>query len=142
LRFCRIFERDFAAPALQHIRKKVYFMQKILTLLAFLCLTLPALNAQTARRVEVLFSNTHTQSDLMNIQAELGAQKIKLDYTRTAFDASGHLVEIAFTVEFPDGVKGSAETSHVPSADEPKFGFMHDPRPGAKGAVQAGELTE
>lgn len=117
-------------------------MQKILVLLAFVCLALPALNAQTARRMEVLFSNSHTNSDLMNIKAELGAQKIALDYTHLAFDASGHLTEIAFTVAFPDGVKGSAETKHVPAPDEPKFGFYHDGRPGAKSVFGAGDLKE
>ena len=117
-------------------------MQKILLLLAFVCLALPALNAQTARRVEAYFSNTHTQSDLMNIKAELGAQKILLDYTHTAFDADGRLTELAFTVDCQDGFKGNASTKHVPSAGEPKFGFFRDPRPGAVTAFQAGEVKE
>lgn len=117
-------------------------MQKILLLLAFVCLALPALNAQSARRMEVLFSNTHTKTDLMNIKAELGAQKILLEYTHTAFDANGRLTEIAFTVDFRDGFKGSASTDKVPAADEGKFGFFRDTRAGAKTPFGTGAITE
>jgi len=115
-------------------------MQKILLLFAFVCLALPALNAQSARRVEVLFYNSHTKTDLANIKAELGAQKILLDYTHTAFDADGRLTEIAFTVDFQDGFKGAAETKQLPGAGEPKFGFYRDPRAGAASPFGTGEI--
>lgn len=117
-------------------------MQKILLLLAFVCLTLPALNAQSARRVEVLFSNTHTKTDLMNIKAELGAQKILLEYTHTAFDADGRLTGIAFSVDFQDGFKGSASTDKVPAAGEGKFGFFRDTRASARTPFGTGIITE
>lgn len=115
-------------------------MQKILLLLAFVCLALPALNAQSTRRVEVLFSNSHTKTDLANIKAELGAQKILIDYTHTAFDADGRLTEIAFTVDCQDGFKGAAETKQVPAAGEGKFGFYRDRRADAKTPFGAGEI--
>ena len=117
-------------------------MQKILMLLAFACLMAPALNAQKARRVEVFFYNSHTLSDLQNIRAELAAQKILLEYTHTAFDADGHLTEIGFTVDFQDGYTGSAKTTRVPGAGEPKFGFYRDPRPGAVSPFGTGEIKE
>lgn len=115
-------------------------MQKILLLLAFVCLALPALNAQSARRVEVLFYNSHTKSDLMNIKAELGAQKIAIDYTHLVFDNDGRLKEIEFTVDCQDGFKGSAKTTEVPGAGEGKFGFYRDPRQGVASPFGAGEI--
>ena len=116
-------------------------MQKILLLLAFVCLALPALNAQkTARRVEVFFTHAHTKSDLMNIQGELKAQKIVVDYTHMAFDEDGHLTELNFSVECPDGTKGSAGTTDVP--EDTVFGFYWDPRPGAEKLFAAGDIVE
>lgn len=111
-------------------------------LLAFVALSLPALNAQTTRRVEAFFTNTHTKTDLMNIKTELGAQKIILDYTHMAFDANGHLTELSFTVDCQDGFKGSASTKQVPAAGEARFGFFRDPRPGAASPFAAGEMKE
>lgn len=99
-------------------------MQKILLLLAFVCLALPALHAQQARRTEVYFTHGHTKADLMSIKAELGAQKILIDYTHMAFDADGHLTELAFTVDCQDGYKGSAKSDSIP--DDTKFGFYRD----------------
>lgn len=117
-------------------------MQKILLLLAFVGLVLPALHAQRTRRVEAYFTNTHTETDLMNIKAELGAQKIILNYTHTAFDANGHLTELSFSVDCQDGFSGTASTKQVPSAGEARFGFFRDPRPGAITPFQTGEIKE
>ncbi|MBK6932138.1 MAG: hypothetical protein IPH12_15230 [Saprospirales bacterium] len=115
-------------------------MQKILVLFAFVCLTLPALTAQNTRRVEVFFMNVHTKTDLMNIQAELGAQKITLEYTHMKFDADGHLQELGFTVDCQDGFKGSAKTDQAP-ADQ-SFGFYRDYRPGAAQPFGAGAVSK
>lgn len=101
-------------------------MQKILLLLAFVCLALPALNAQKARRVEVFFQHSHTLTDLNNIKAELGAQKILVDYTHMEFDDEGHLKALKFTVDCQDGYNGSASTDEVPS--DLTFGFIRDYR--------------
>ncbi len=102
-------------------------MQKILLLIAFVCLALPALHAQQqGRRVEVFFTHGHTQADLMNIKAELKAQKILIDYNHMVFDADGHLTELEFTVDCQDGYRGSAKTDSVP--DDTKFGFYRDKR--------------
>ena len=115
-------------------------MQKILLLLAFVCLALPTLDAQTARRVEVFFQHAHSQQDLMNIKAELGAQKILLEYTHMKFDDSGHLVELDFTVDCQDGFKGSAKSLAVPS--DFSFGFVRDYRDSSTIPFQIGEVSK
>lgn len=104
-------------------------MQKFLLLFAFICLSLPALQAQQSRRIEVFFTHGHTKSDLMNIQAELKAQKILLEYNHMAFDAEGHLTELEFTVDCQDGYKGTAKSTSIP--DDTQFGFYRDKRSGA-----------
>jgi len=115
-------------------------MQKILFFLAFVCLALPALNAQNARKVEVFFQHSHTLQDLANIKAELGAQKILINYTHTKFDDAGHLLELAFTVDCQDGFEGAAHTMDVP--DTLTFGFFRDYRPGAKVAFATGTFSQ
>lgn len=115
-------------------------MQKILVLLAFICFTLPTLSAQSARRVEVYFTHFHTKTDLMNIKAELKAQKILVDYTEMAFDNDGHLTELSFTVDCQDGFKGSAYTTEVP--EDNTFGFIRDPRPNAETPLKVGALMK
>ncbi|MCC6463077.1 MAG: hypothetical protein IT260_21585 [Saprospiraceae bacterium] len=115
-------------------------MQKILLLLTFVCLALPALNAQNTRRTEVFFTQYHTQTDLMNIKGELKAQKILLEYTHMAFDAQGHLTELSFTVDCQDGFKGSGSSTKIP--EDTRFGFVRDRRPGAKSPFTSGEILE
>jgi hypothetical protein len=115
-------------------------MQKILTLFAFVLLALPALNAQNARKVEVFFQHSHSKSDLMNIKAELGAQKILLDYTHMAFDEEGHLTELSFSVDCQDGFKGTAESTDIP--DDFSFGFIRDYRPGVAMAFALGDISK
>ncbi len=115
-------------------------MQKILLLLAFAGLALPALNAQNVRRVEVFFTHGHTKSDLMNIKEELKAQDFTVEYTHMEFDDEGHLTALRFTVTCPDGTEGSAGMAPVP--EETVFGFYYDPRPGAVERFRAGEIKE
>ncbi|MBL7775685.1 MAG: hypothetical protein JNK89_06755 [Saprospiraceae bacterium] len=115
-------------------------MQKILALFAFVLLALPALNAQSARKVEVFFQHSHTKTDLMNIKAELAAQKILLDYTQMVFDAEGHLVELEFSVDCQDGFKGTAASSNVP--DDFSFGFIRDYRQGVEVAFALGKVSK
>ena len=114
-------------------------MQKIFALLAFVLLAMPALTAQNARKVEVFFQHAHSKSDLMNIQAELGAQKILLDYTHMAFDEEGHLTELSFSVDCQDGFKGKAASTVIP--DDFSFGFIRDYRPGVAVAFQLGDVV-
>ncbi len=114
-------------------------MQKILLLLAFVCLALPALQAQKARRVEVFFTHAHSQSDLMNIKAELGAQKILLDYNKMEFDADGHLTVLEFTVDCQDGFKGSAKSADI--TDAQTFGFYRDYRAGVAQPFGVGSIS-
>lgn len=113
-------------------------MQKILFLLAFICLALPALHAQHARKVEVFFQHGHTLQDLKNIKAELGAQKILVDYVSMEFDDAGHLKALEFTVDCQDGFKGSAKSADVP--DDLTFGFVRDYRTDAATPFSVGNV--
>ncbi|TNE66017.1 MAG: hypothetical protein EP344_02665 [Bacteroidetes bacterium] len=115
-------------------------MQRILVLLAFVCLALPALQAQNARRVTVYFQHSHSQQDLMNIKAELGAQGIVLDYTHMKFDDHGHLAELEFSVDCQDGFKGSAKSMDVPA--DMTFGFIRDYGTNVTMPFAVGDLSE
>jgi hypothetical protein len=115
-------------------------MQKILALFAFVLLALPVLNAQNTRKVEVFFQHSHSKTDLMNIKAELRAQKILIDYTHMAFDDNGHLTELEFSVDCQDGFKGTASSTDIPG--DFSFGFIRDFRPGATTAFSLGDISK
>ena len=116
-------------------------MKKAMLFIALGILTSPLLRAQTSR-VEAYFTNTQTKSDLMNIKAELAAQKVRIEYTHYAFDVDGHLSELAISVECQDSFKGSASTKKVPAAGEPRFGFYWDQRPSAVSPFDIGTMKE
>jgi hypothetical protein len=115
-------------------------MQKLLFLLAFVCLGFTSLHAQRVPKVEVFFQQYHTKDILMNIQAEMAAMDIILEYTHMAFDAEGRLKELKFTVDCKDGFKGSAATDNIPK--DQSFGFVRDYRQDAQYAFEVGSLVQ
>ncbi|MBK9336684.1 MAG: hypothetical protein IPM98_08835 [Lewinellaceae bacterium] len=115
-------------------------MQKLLFLLAFICLSLTTLSAQRVPKIETYFVHNHTKTDLMNIREELSSMNITLEYTHIAFDADGRLTELAFEVDCKDGFKGSAKSDAVPS--DLSFGFVRDYRKDATSAFSVGNLKE
>ncbi|MFN0013883.1 MAG: hypothetical protein ACKVU2_04990 [Saprospiraceae bacterium] len=115
-------------------------MQKLLFLLAFVCLSAASISAQNATKVEVYFQQYHTKDMLMNIKAEMASMNVALEYTHMAFDNTGHLTELSFNVDFKDGFKGEASSVSIPKGAV--FGFVRDYRKGAEVAFQAGNLLE
>jgi len=115
-------------------------MQKLLFLLAFVCLSLPTLTAQRVPKVEAFFQQYHTKDILMNIKGEMAAMNVVLEYTHMAFDAEGHLTELKFTVDCQDGFKGAGESMNVPK--DQSFGFVRDYRKSAKTPFMVGSLVQ
>ncbi|MEQ1745790.1 MAG: hypothetical protein ABMA02_10210 [Saprospiraceae bacterium] len=115
-------------------------MQKLLFLLAFVCLSVATLSAQQATKVETFFQQYHTKDILMNIKAEMASMNITLEYTHMAFDATGHLTELSFSVDFKDGFKGSASSVSIPK--DASFGFVRDYRKDAVIPFRVGNLLE
>jgi len=115
-------------------------MQKLLFLLAFICLGFTTLHAQRVPKVEVFFQQYHNKEILMNIKAEMASMNILLDYTHMAFDAEGRLKELSFTVDCKDGFKGSAASDNIPK--DQSFGFVRDYRKDAQSAFVAGSLVQ
>lgn len=115
-------------------------MQKLLFLLAFVCLGFTALHAQRVPKVEAFFQQYHTKDILMNIKAEMASMKILLDYTHMAFDAEGRLKELKFTVDCQDGFKGSGSSDNIPK--DQSFGFVRDYRKDAVTPFRVGSLVQ
>ncbi len=115
-------------------------MQKLLFLLAFICLGFTTLHAQRVPRVEAFFQQYHNKEILMNIKAEMAAMNIILDYTHMAFDAEGHLKELSFTVDCKDGFKGSGQSTNIPK--DQSFGFVRDYRKDATTPFRVGSLVQ
>lgn len=97
-------------------------------LAAVLTLSMSSVKAGPARpgeepKVEVVFSRQMTFADLVQIQKELAAKGIVLDYRKLEFDGEGKLLAIHFVVDCGDGFKGDAQRR---LSYDSRFGFFRD----------------
>lgn len=87
--------------------------------------------------IEVLFTPTTPEVELLAVQDQLKAQDIELTYTDVRYE-HGKLVFLAFAVKTTTG-NGTASGDIV---EDRRFGFRSDPRPDAVVPLIVGTLPE
>jgi hypothetical protein len=87
--------------------------------------------------IEVVFTPTTLEGELLAVQDRLKAQDIELTYTDVRYE-HGKLVFLAFAVKTTTG-NGTASGD---IAEGKRFGFRSDPRPGAVVQFMVGTLPD
>ncbi|MCS6930274.1 MAG: hypothetical protein NZM43_12365 [Saprospiraceae bacterium] len=101
-------------------------MRKVFLSIALIFASFLSLQAQRVPKIEVYFQRYHSLQDLNNIQGELKAMGIQLEYEQIQFDEQGRLQGLGIRVDCKDGFSGSAYVSPVP--EDLSFGFLRDYR--------------
>jgi hypothetical protein len=93
----------------------------VFVILLLLSLSLQATNPD---KVEVVFTNQMTKSDLLRIQKELSKRGMVIEYSNLKFNEAGKLTGLQFFVICEDGFMGGAQVLRL--QDDAKFGFLRD----------------
>jgi hypothetical protein len=105
-----------------------------------LTLSLPAFGlTQNKGILKVFFTEKQSSQDLTALKKNmLEIYNIQLDYNHLKFDKNSHLEEIAFTVDFRNGLK--CGYGPVVVGRKKQFGFSRDYRKRAKSPCFCGEV--
>lgn len=114
-------------------------MNYLLLSCALLATSAPAISGPPpTTKLAVYFSHHTTFDQLAAAKQSVLKDELMLEYDRLEFDASGHLVEISFHVEYRGEILGRASSDHL--TDDSTFGFLKDFTPGAAKPFRIGDL--
>ncbi len=91
-------------------------------------------------RIEVTFNRKMDFNDLVRVKLELADKGITISYRMLQFDETGGLKAIDFSVDFHDGLSGSAKSIKI--YNNSRFGFFRDYKKDAEIPVLFGNLEQ
>ncbi len=89
-------------------------------------------------RIEVVFNRKMNFNDLVKIKLDLAEKGITITYRMLKFDMEGGLESLNFSVDFHDGMSGSAWKNQI--YNNTRFGFVRDYSKDAKIPLAVGSL--